>query len=757
MAKAKVLLLVCCCLVSWFGGKARAGEELLRNGGFDGGLEGWQTVKPPGGTISVVPGPRGNCARLSSSDQSGSTYLIQAVDPERIKGKRLRFEPLMKAEDVVMGPHPYSQAKATLVWNDGEADHETEIDFLHSFDWRKISAVWSVGTNCTSATLYLGMHTTPGTVWFDDVTFTVPELRSKQAVAEGVERRVYDDGVVLRVDGREFLEVQPKPRPASTPFEPTPAETARKLVIFRTENPSALFPGAVPSRGEVIDSLQLMAAPGQYEPLTFALYALRPLSKVTVTPSALQGPAGATLPAEAFDARMGRYVLQRTGYTSPECHVVPKLLAKSATARITPERPQLYWLALHVPADTPPGDYKGTVDIEADGAAVSLPLALRVPSLRLAKGKPWTLYFYNSNPKDAELYFRDMREHGMTSVILAQVPAPLRREGDRAVVDFTSSDAFVEAYRKGGFTDPLVYNPFHDRLATILLEQFGLADCYPTVVNYGQTIRIFEEGEYPQSLHETYRQVVRDVHEHAKQAQWPPTLFYPVDEPNDPGGWRMTASKLEYRLTREAVPTARTFCTVYSVPIMELLDPLLDVRACPVAPMVVDEEALKGFQPYLQRAGGEIWGIDWPAMWDDFWQAREFAGLLPAKAGVTGMTAWTYYTPGPFTDEYDDLRREYKRCLFAYRDSDGGLIPTVTWEGMRAGATDWRYFATLQEAVASATGAEHDRGMRVLSEVLAAIPWSGRQTPGWGNARATRLRERMAEEIVHLQRLQSQG
>jgi hypothetical protein len=341
-----------------------------------------------------------------------------------------------------------------------------------------------------------------------------------------------------------------------------------------------------------------------------------------------------------------------------------------------------------------------------------------------------------------------MREHGMTSVILAQVQVPLRREGDRAVMDFATSDAFVEAYRKAGFPDPLVYNPFHDRLATRLLEIFGLADQYPQVVNYGETICVFKEGEYPAFLQEVYRQVVRDLYDHARQADWPPLFFYPVDEPNDPNDWRMTAARLEYRLTKETVPTARTFCTVYSIPIMERLDPYLDVRACHIVHPAHSAEANQTFQDYLRRAGGEVWGIDWPAMWDDFWRARELAGFLPAKAGVTGMTAWTYYNPSPWTDEFADLRGEYKHCLLAYRDADGSLIPTLAWEGLRAGITDWRYIATLEEALAEAQGVKRQRGLKVLREVLAGGPWRSEAQTGWGNRRATQLRAKIAEAIL---------
>ena len=384
----------------------------------------------------------------------------------------------------------------------------------------------------------------------------------------------------------------------------------------------------------------------------------------------------------------------------------------------------------------------------ADGQTVGLPVRLRVLPFHLVPSKPWMLFFYNNRPDDAERYFRDMRAHGMTSVILAQVMAPLRREGDRAVVDFATSDGFVRAYRAAGFTDPLLYNPFHDHLASLLLERFGLADRFPKVVNYGETIFTFKEGEYPAPLQEVYRQVVRDIFDHAQQAGWPETIFYPVDEPNSPDDWRLPAARLEYGLTKATLPKVRTFCTVYGLPIMERLEPWLDVRACPVGYLAESADTNRKVQDYLSKAGGEIWGIEWPAMWDDFWRARELGGFLPAKAGVTGMCAWTYYDPQPFAEAYHDLRGAQKRCLLVCRDPDGNLLPTVTWEGLRAGVTDWRYIATLEAAIAKARGAKRARAERVLREVLAAVPWRSEGQTGWGNHRAGELRAKVTEAIV---------
>jgi hypothetical protein len=154
-----------------------------------------------------------------------------------------------------------------------------------------------------------------------------------------------------------------------------------------------------------------------------------------------------------------------------------------------------------------------------------------------------------------------------------------------------------------------------------------------------------------------------------------------VDEPREIG-WRMNAARLEYRLTKQAVPEARTFCTAYFLPIMKRLHPWLDVRACRIADVAYNAADNRALEEYRQRAGGAHWGIEWPAMWDDFWPARQIAGFLPAKAGLPAMTAWTYCLPSNcWTDEYHDLRGETKACTIVYRDSDGSLIPTVTWEG----------------------------------------------------------------------------
>lgn len=730
----------------------QATQNLVKNADFANGLEGWNALRAGPGKVEIVPGPRGNCVCLSSTSNDVSTYVTQSLDPQLLQGRRVCLEAKMKAENVVPGKFPYSHAKIILVENDGKNDVYHEMDFNGTFDWRTVRTSWQISAECRKATLYLGLHTTTGTVWYDEVGIIIPTLQSERTLEKGVKERIYEYGKALCVDGREFAER--KPDQAWSDFQPTGAEKTRGFVLYRTEEPSDVAPGRLPDRKEVLQGetpLKILAAADQYEPIAFAVWALRPLERVRVKAPELIGPKNNRIPATAFDIRLGRQVIQRADYQAAEYRVVPKLLERGREVNLTPERPQLFWLTLHVPIGAAAGEYSGQIVVEAGDQTAVLPVQLQVLPFQLAPNKPWRLFFYNSDPAHAELYFRDMREHGMTSVILAQVNAPLRRDGDRVVVDFATSDAFVEAYRKAGFEGPLVYNPFHDRLATRLLELFGLADKFPKIVNYGEQICVFKENEYPAQLQEVYREVVRSIVAHAQQAHWPPMLFYAVDEPNDLADWRATAARLEYRLTKESVPSIRTFCTAYTLESMKNVEPWLDVRTVPIQSLTHDAESARSFHEYQRQAGGEIWGIEWPAMWDGFWPARQLGGFQPAKAGVTAMTAWTYYNPAPWTDEYNDLRGPNKGCHIVYRGADGELIPTLTWEGIRAGVTDWRYVATLEDAIAKTEVAKRGRGEESLRAIVAGIPWRSESQTQWHNSQANQLRRRIAEAILDLQ------
>ena len=63
---------------------------------------------------------------------------------------------------------------------------------------------------------------------------------------------------------------------------------------------------------------------------------------------------------------------------------------------------------------------------------------------------------------------------------------------------------------------------------------------------------------------------------------------------------------------------------------------------------------------------------------------------------------WVFYLPHTFDPdlEVDDFANGYHRTKYCYKDKEGNYLPTVAFEGVRAGANDWRYVETLRELIA---------------------------------------------------------
>ena len=211
------------------------------------------------------------------------------------------------------------------------------------------------------------------------------------------------------------IERRPHPQPKvpegakEIPFDetvPEPAltepEKARGYLLFQRPLTESVYPNTRPLPHERIEALVAFAAPGEFEPITFALYPVRPLQNLKVRGSSLTCPSG-EIPADRIDVRLATYWnVGFPAYTTLSTYRrVPELLER-VTAHSSPAGEcQRYWLTVHVPDDAKPGLYRGTVTVWDDGfgQAVELPLALRVLGFRLHKDprKHFSVYFYARN------------------------------------------------------------------------------------------------------------------------------------------------------------------------------------------------------------------------------------------------------------------------------------------------------------------------------------------------------------------------
>ena len=163
--------------------------------------------------------------------------------------------------------------------------------------------------------------------------------------------------------GKEIPYVETAPEPALTD-----AEKQRGYLLFARPTVEPIYPNTRPRPDERLEALVAFAAPGQFEPVTLALYPVRPLVNLKVRVSPLACPAG-EIPADRIDVRLGTY--WNVGYpqytTVKTYRRTPELLERVTVHSSPAGECQRYWLTIHVPDDAKPGLYRGTVTIWDDG------------------------------------------------------------------------------------------------------------------------------------------------------------------------------------------------------------------------------------------------------------------------------------------------------------------------------------------------------------------------------------------------------
>ncbi|MCP4645234.1 MAG: hypothetical protein GY851_32630, partial [bacterium] len=179
-----------------------------------------------------------------------------------------------------------------------------------------------------------------------------------------------------------------------------------------TKSPEVLAPGT---------ALQVAAAPGEYEPVNFMVYAVDgTMDDVRVSVSDLKGDAGA-IDADACNVRLVLRRLMRDLYTvSPDrSTVVSRFLLSNQPVDIPAGTFREYHLIVHVPQDQAPGSYRGAVSIAAKGGEKrNISLALNVRPMELGTPAPNAYGMYYRFPNDEDEWeglqreFADIHEYG---------------------------------------------------------------------------------------------------------------------------------------------------------------------------------------------------------------------------------------------------------------------------------------------------------------------------------------------------------
>ena len=230
-----------------------------------------------------------------------------------------------------------------------------------------------------------------------------------------------------------------------------------------------ILPEQTPLQDEDSREAAAFSAPGWKEPITFTLFAIRPLKNVRVTVGDFvsAGDEGKRTPAERIDVRRMRYIWKHRHLTSNEYLLSPNHLESFESCDVAAGRNQQFWITVRVPETAAPGRYISEARVEADGmTAKALRLALDVLPVRTVRprGAVFGLYsYYMKNDSKAKLLadFRDMADHGMTTTFMfnpwIRIPVEKDAAGRAQIVwgEGNRLEDIFETFREAGFTEPL--------------------------------------------------------------------------------------------------------------------------------------------------------------------------------------------------------------------------------------------------------------------------------------------------------------
>lgn len=131
-------------------------------------------------------------------------------------------------------------------------------------------------------------------------------------------------------------------------------------------------------RGERVSAQAVLATPKE-------------LSEVSFTVSDLKC-GKQTIPASAVKKYFVRYVLTAPINNKKDSMLIADRLDPAETLKVEKGMTQPIWLDIHVPADAAAGTYKGTVTINCDGKALSLPIQLQVADRVLPAPSEWSFH-----------------------------------------------------------------------------------------------------------------------------------------------------------------------------------------------------------------------------------------------------------------------------------------------------------------------------------------------------------------------------
>lgn len=116
----------------------------------------------------VADGHAGRCVKIRCPEK-GTAYYSVDLDPERIRGCRLKIRAMVRTEDVQQGEQVYAAAKFHVGGRSGGKPFNRAKWFVGTRDWHEETFVAPIPDDIEKPVFDLAIQSTSGTVWFDSL------------------------------------------------------------------------------------------------------------------------------------------------------------------------------------------------------------------------------------------------------------------------------------------------------------------------------------------------------------------------------------------------------------------------------------------------------------------------------------------------------------------------------------------------------------------------------------------------------------
>jgi len=561
------------------------------------------------------------------------------------------------------------------------------------------------------------------------------------------------------------------------------SEAMRAAFAVWPVNPMVkVFPDDPPLPG---GPLAISLARNEWEPAQLALRSRTALKNVRITFASVRNASGAELPVHAYNVAsvpVDRPTAYYQTYVPAWCRKVPKgpgyYVATEGWAGEWPDplpplkpfdlaagRTQSLWFEIYAPENASPGDYSGTIRIEADGmAAQEVPFKATVwgftlppaPHLKviydLRSGPGWDVTD-GDKPEVLRKWYRVFAEHRMSPDTV--YPSP----------KFT--------YEKGQLRmDTTAF----DKMARVYFDELGMNHTYGPWIFYSfgwatQPRALFGLKPHTPEYDKVYQAMYRQFVDHMTKMGWRNKLVHYIsDEPFLEDDRVVADLKYIIGMSKAVAPDVPIFVSTWRhSPKMDGYISMWGIGQQGVFPTDKWAERRKAGDKALFTTDSQQ-ALDTPYLGTE--------RLLPVycyKYGTEGYEFWgaTWWTLNPWDRGWhsyipqSDNGKDY--YYIRYPDGDGYVfypgdrvgsdepVASLRAKGIREGAEDYEYYLLLDGAIKAAQrrGVEVSAAKSALDNVrsLVSIPNAGgfRSTEIMPDPDAIyRVRRQVAEQILRL-------